>query len=278
MSQHRVGISGSVIMTDPTKFDELFDYEVDHIEIGEFPDLDSFQQFLEKLKSNKRTFGLHSPLLRGQSKYDLLEHVYYEPEQAWLQFESEVKQMASLGAEYILVHFPYFKEEGTSEDVQQSIEQGLERLSALQDKYALPIVCEPKLGWNRSPVGIQALQQFPIEIWEQYGLHLCIDIGDYLLAVGEQALDYIKKWRNYIKVVHLHNVEDEVDDYFWIPVHPSHEHDHKHFKIQEMLLFLASCKQVHFIFEHTPHTNPSAQMVEEGVRWVKELVGSGQDR
>ena len=106
MSQHRVGISGSVIMTDPTKFDELFDYEVDHIEIGEFPDLGSFQQFLENLKSNKRTFGLHSPLLRGQSKYDLLEHVYYEPEQAWLQFESEVKQMASLGTEYILVHFP----------------------------------------------------------------------------------------------------------------------------------------------------------------------------
>lgn len=42
--------------------------------------------------------------------------------------------MAQCGAEYILVHFPYFKHEVTS-DVHQSIEKGLQRLSAIQSKY-----------------------------------------------------------------------------------------------------------------------------------------------
>lgn len=95
-----------------------------HIEIGEFPSEDSFNYFIELTNKENKTFGLHSPLYRNQSKYDLLEKVNYEPEQAWRQFESEVNYMSKLGAAYILVHFPYFKEEKDI-DSAEIIESGL---------------------------------------------------------------------------------------------------------------------------------------------------------
>lgn len=269
---HCIGISGSTIMSDPKKLDLLFNWEnVNHIEIGEFPNERAFNHFLEFLSESNKTFGLHSPLYRNQSKYDLLEKVYFEPEQAWQQFESEVYYMSQLGAEYILVHFPYFKAEKNL-DTNVIIEAGLKRLHALQEKYTIPIVCEPKLGLNRSSFGIEALNQFPIEIWDDYGIKLCIDIGDYLMATGDKVLDYIEKWKQHIKVVHLHNVEFQNDKYFWIPVHPSQESDRSYYKINNLIKKLATSSDVFFVFEHTPHTNPTDTFVNEGIHWVKEII------
>src|SRR5690606_11446916 len=143
-------------------------------------------------------FGLHSPLIRNQSKYDLLGEVHFPPEQAWKQLESEVAYMSELGAEYVPVHFPFFKREITRIDMNHIIEDGLRRLSEIQNKYHIHIVCEPKLVFNRSAAGINYLDQFPIEIWNRYGIKLCIDIADYILATGEHVIDYIKKWRDHI--------------------------------------------------------------------------------
>jgi sugar phosphate isomerase/epimerase len=267
-----IGLSGSVIMTETDKFPLLFTNEnVSHIEIGEFPSEKSLKQFLELLHMKDVTFGLHSPLYRNQSKYDLLEKVHYEPEQAWKQFESEVKYMSQLGAEYILVHFPYFKEE-TDIDTAEMIENGLKRLHILQERFSITIVCEPKLGLNRSAVGIRALDHFPIEVWDKYGIKLCIDIGDYLLAIGDKVLDYIEKWKKHIKVVHLHNVEFHNNKYIWVPVHPSHETDNTHFKVRDLIYKLSKSSGVYFIFEHTPHTNPTEAFVNEGISWVKDII------
>lgn len=271
---HRLGISGSIILSDPSKFNDLFKYNLQHIEIGEFPDEPSFQYFLSLLKDTNTSFALHSPLYRNQSKYDLLEKVHYAPEYAWDQFESEVAYMSQLGAEYVLVHFPYFKEEIRDLNVNIIIEDGLKKLSQLQNKYSIPIICEPKLGLNASNVGINYLDQFPVEKWSRYGLKLCIDIGDYLLASGEQVLGYIEKWRDHISVVHLHNVEIHNERHVWIPVHPSHEDDGLHYNIKELLLFLASCNGVFFVIEHTPHTNPSQEFIAESIQWVKDIIGT----
>ncbi|MFD1738755.1 TIM barrel protein [Bacillus salitolerans] len=268
---HAIGISGSVIMSDPSKYTELFLDYIEHIEIGEFQDEEAFQSFLEAKESRKMTFGLHSPLYRNQSKYDLLEKVHYDPERAWKQFEEEVKRMAELNAAYILVHFPYFKEQGEGSYFKQ-IKAGLEKLATLQEKYNLPIICEPKLGFNRSSVGIEALHQFPFEEWRKYNVKLCIDIGDYLMAVGDRALHYISKWREFIKVVHLHNVEFHAYKYIWAPVHPSHEEDDTHFKVREIITTLIASKGIFFVFEHTPHSKPTKRFVEEGIEWVRNLI------
>ncbi|AVQ98402.1 hypothetical protein OBCHQ24_05045 [Oceanobacillus iheyensis] len=271
---HRIGLSGSVIMSDPEKFPLLFSKkDISHIEIGEFPSEESFNDFLELVRKKNVTFGLHSPLYRNQSKYDLLEKVQYEPEQAWEQFEVEVNYMSQVGAEYILVHFPYFKEE---QDIDTSavIEDGIKRLVLLQEKYSTPIVCEPKLGLNKSTFGIRALDNFPIEVWDKYGIKLCIDIGDYLLATGDKVMDYIEKWKSHIKVVHLHNVEFHNNKYIWVPVHPSHEKDKTHFNVENLINKLSSSSNVFFVFEHTPHSNPTEAFVNEGISWVKEIIES----
>jgi sugar phosphate isomerase/epimerase len=268
---HRLAISGSTIMTDSDKFPELFSYSVDHIEIGEFEDQDSFEAFLKEKEAKKISFGLHSPLYRSGSKYDLLENVFYSPEKAWVQFENEVKHMSELGAEYVLVHFPYFKTEGVEESFTK-IEEGLARLNRLQENYNMMIVCEPKLGFNRSPIGMDLLHHFPVETWAKYNVKICIDIGDYLIGAKEKTLQYIRKWSEYIKVVHLHNVEFHENTYIWVPVHPSHEQDDSHFKIKAIIEELAKCEEVTFVFEHTPHSNPTSQFVLEGMNWVRGII------
>jgi len=147
-------------------------------------------------------------------------------------------------------------------------------LSRIQNEYAIPIICEPKLGLGRSPKGIQNLDSFPLEIWEKYSLKLCIDIGDYLIATGEEIVKYVEKWKEHIKIVHLHNVAYQGDKYIWIPVHPSNEKNGEQFKIAPILHFLSQCKEVNFIFEHTPHSNPSREFVYEGYIWTKTMVMS----
>ncbi|RIU90146.1 TIM barrel protein [Oceanobacillus picturae] len=271
---HHIGLSGSVIMSDPEKFPLLFSKKgISHIEIGEFPNEASFNNFLELVRKKNVNFGLHSPLYRNQSKNDLLQKVQYEPEQAWQQLERDVNYMSQVGAEYVLVHFPYFKEEQEI-DTSAIIEDGIKRLYLLQEKYSITIVCEPKLGVNRSEFGINALDNFPIEIWDKYGIKLCIDIGDYLLATGDNVVDYIEKWKKHIKLVHLHNIEFHNNKYIWVPVHPSHEIDKRHFKVKHLLSLLSRSREVFFIFEHTPHSNPTETFVDEGISWVKEIIES----
>lgn len=273
LKKHRFGVSGSTILTNPEKFDELFWEEIDLIEIGEFPDEAAFHTFVDRCKRKQIPFGVHSPLLRSGSKYDLLEKVVMEPQDARKQLEKEAALLSRLGAEYLLVHFPYWKGE-TTENVHELIETGLQQLSRIQSEYGIPIICEPKLGKGRSAKGIQYLDSFPVEIWEKYALKLCIDIGDYFIATGEEILSYVKKWNDHIKVVHLHNVAYDDDHYIWIPVHPSHETNDEQFKLAHILTFLAQCKEVNFIFEHTPHSNPSEEFVLEGYRWTKKVIMS----
>jgi sugar phosphate isomerase/epimerase len=270
---NKMAISGSTIMSDTSLLHELFINEADHIEIGEFENEAAYQHFLSLVIKSNKSFGLHSPLFRNESKYDLIENVQFEPEKAWVQFETEVKRMAEDGAAYILVHFPYFQDE--SDDPNKKIEEGLQKLSRLQAKYSLPIICEPKLGMWKSPKGIEYLHKFPISVWERYGLKLCIDIGDYLLAAAKLSvhpLELIQKWQDHIKVVHLHNIEFLEGKYIWIPIHPSHENDDVYFPVKEILSFIAKNNNIYWVLEHTPHSCPKKEFVLEGIKWLKEDI------
>ncbi|MGM0885107.1 MAG: TIM barrel protein [Bacillota bacterium] len=271
MINHKFGVSGSTILSNPELFNNLFWDDIDLIEIGEFPDESAFNAFLELSKAKQMPFGVHSPLIRNGSKYDLLEKVSIEPSIAWKQLEEEAALLSRLGAKYILVHFPYFFRE-TTENVEEIIETGLQKLHQIQTKYTVDIICEPKLGFGRSAIGIQYLDSFPIEIWGRYSLKLCIDIGDYLMATGDEILKYLDKWKEHIKIVHLHNVAYKDNKYIWIPVHPSHENSGKQYKIAHIINFLSQCKELIFIFEHTPHSNPSKDFVLEGYDWIRKIA------
>jgi sugar phosphate isomerase/epimerase len=270
---HRLGVSGSVILSNPVKYEELFWEGIHHIEIGEFPDEVAFKYFLALCQKKNTSFGIHSPLYRNKSKYDLLQRVDYEPEYAWDQLEHEAEQMSKLGADYLLVHFPYFKHEVDNEkNVNELIEKGLKKLDEIQRKYSIQLICEPKLGFHRSNSGISYLHNFPIETWEKYNLQLCIDIGDYLIATEDKIFNYIDKWKEHIKVVHLHNVEYKGDKYIWIPIHPGHERSGEHFQVEGLIKYLATCEDITFVFEHTPHSNPNSQFVNAGYQWIKSII------
>lgn len=273
---HTIGISGSTIYSVREKLADLFKHDVEHIEIGEFNDEDSLRDFLNLVQQSKYSFALHSPRFRQNSKYDLLEAVFMDSELAWEQFEADIAWVKEVGAAYILVHFPYFKDE-QSDISNEKIEAGLQRLSYLQDRYNVQIVCEPKLGMKRSAVGIDALDHFPVETWAQYGIKLCIDIGDYLIA-SDQAYSLIEKWLDHIHVVHLHNVEFSAEHYIWVPIHPSHENDGIHFSIEAILNLLTRTGQRFFILEHTPETQPRDCFVEEGLRWLREIIDSSHSK
>ncbi|ASF39999.1 hypothetical protein CEH05_12970 [Halobacillus halophilus] len=266
-----LGMSGSTILSDPGQFDQLFKSGIDHIEIGEFPDEASFYRFLKMARRNQVSFGIHSPLIRGNSKYDLIEHVYVDPLEARINFEKEVALAARVGAEYILVHFPYVKGP-VSSNPQPMIEEGLCYLSELQKKYKLSIVCEPKLGHNRSPAGIHYLQQFPEEVWDTYQLSICIDMGDYRMAAGDKWKEYIVPLLPYTTVVHVHNVSFLDDKYYWVPIHPELNTIDGHFDMKPMIEILAEKKGKYFILEHTPHSRPTEAYVAEGMEWLHNLI------
>lgn len=264
---NRLGVSGSIIYSNSELYSELFWDGINNIEIGEFEDEEALDKFLELCKEKQASFGIHAPVLRSGSKYDLIEKVKYDSKYAWEQLELEAEKMSAIGAEYILVHFPYFKEE-TLENTNELIEEGLKKLRYIQDKYSIDVVCEPKLGLNKSAVGINYLDKFPKDIWGKYNIKLCIDIGDYIIATKENIFNYTEKWNEFIKVVHLHNIKYEGDKYIWIPVHPTQENHN----VEEIIKFLAKSKDVLFIFEHTPETNPNKEFVEVGYNWVKSLI------
>jgi sugar phosphate isomerase/epimerase len=156
---HKLGVSGSTIYSNPKLYSELFWEGIEHIEIGEFPDEKAIDKFLELCREKQISFGIHSPLLRSGSKYDLIEKVQYDSKYAWEQLELEAKRMSTLGAKYLLVHFPYFKGEVVN-DTNELIEEGLRKLSHIQRQYSIELICEPKLGLKRSPAGINYLNNF----------------------------------------------------------------------------------------------------------------------
>ncbi|RWZ59986.1 sugar phosphate isomerase/epimerase [Halobacillus fulvus] len=264
---HRLAMSGSTIMSDASQFHKLFNKECSHVEIGEFEDMKSFEEFLEQREKHQVTYGVHSPLIRGESKYDLLEEVQYPVEEARRQLVREAAILSERGAEYLLVHFPFFLNEATDSSRSQ-IEEGLHFLKELQDQYQLPIVCEPKLGKNRSSYGIERLHAFPNNLLKKYDVSICIDIGDYRMATKEEWKTYVEPLLPFTKVIHLHNVVLGEEYYYWSPIHP----DFDHYDMKPMIELLSSGGRKYFVLEHTPHTNPSARQISEGVHWVSQLI------
>ncbi|MBA2173500.1 TIM barrel protein [Halobacillus locisalis] len=266
--QHQLGMSGSTILSDPDRFDHLFQQGCTHVEIGEFPSQAAFKLFLEKARRHNVTFGVHSPLIRGGSKYDLIENVAQPVGKARTEFEQEVHYLSTVGAEYVLVHFPYFKN-SVSYPTKDVIEEGLDFLSRLQTDYGIPIVCEPKLGQHKSPCGIHYLHEFPKTLWKQYGLGICIDLGDYRMATEDEWKTYIEPLLPFTKVVHMHNVQLKQEGYIWTLMHPK---AYGVFDMQPMIEYLASQQSVFFIFEHTPHTNPTSNEVAEAIQWIHKSL------
>ena len=54
--KHKLGVSGSTIYSNPELYSELFWEQIEHIEIGEFPNEEAVDKFLELCKDKNITF------------------------------------------------------------------------------------------------------------------------------------------------------------------------------------------------------------------------------
>lgn len=257
-------------MSNRNRLPELFDKGLPHVEIGEFEDRGSYLCFLNLAAENKVSFGIHAPHFRENSKYDLIEEVKMQPSLARELFIGEVQEAAKAGASYVLVHFPYFK--GETKSPHRQIEEGLQFLHNLQETYGVPIICEPKLGQNKSPAGIQYLHEFPMNIWEKYGLGICIDTGDYMIAAENNWRVYMEPLLPFTKVVHMHNVRFTEAGYVWTPIHPDIEKQGTVYDMGPCIKLLAKGRDKYFIHEFTPHTKPTKEVIDEGMKWITEQV------
>ena len=125
-----IGLSASAVFSQTDRPAELFRPDVDHIEVGMFEDRDIADQFVRDSRIRGKTVGIHSPLVRGGSKYDLLGQVDVPIEDAWLQIENELAWCRSAGTSYLLVHFPFVMATGTLDLTRVTDDLG--RLSRLQ--------------------------------------------------------------------------------------------------------------------------------------------------
>ena len=73
----RVGVSGSTVLSESARLDELFWDGIDHIEVGALSSARDLDYLLARAKEQAISVGFHSPLFAGGSKYDLLKHIQH---------------------------------------------------------------------------------------------------------------------------------------------------------------------------------------------------------
>ncbi len=273
----RVGVSGSTVLSESDRLDELFWDGIDHVEVGDLSASTDLDTLLTHARQQSISVGFHSPLFKGGSKYDLLTQVQQSPEQAWHQLEEELGIAQDNQVEYVLVHFPYFPLASEDYPIPQ-IEVGLNRLRSLQASYGTKVLCEPKLGIRRDPGGIGILKFYPVDQWREFGVLMCWDMGDYLLASEtlEECLVELRRWRDVIDALHVHNVKVTSEKYYWVPVHPSYEDSEDFFTIKPLLSEIKEMNAL-LVWEHTPHFTPDHGFVLEGLQWVKGILGLASD-
>lgn len=266
-----LGVSGSTIMSEKSLFGELLSYGVNHVEVGEFANMDEYDLLMNMISERNYSFGIHSPILRSQSKYDLAEEVHFSPDTAIKQLTEEAARLSRTPAKYLLVHFPYFEKE-TGEPHLDTIEDRLKKLKNIQDTYNITVVCEPKLNGYMSPYSINVMDSIPVGLWAEYGIKICIDLGDYLLAAKHKMEDMIYKWIDHVGVVHLHNVAFDEVRYRWIPIHPDDKQT-KEYHMDRIIKTIAQKDNIYFVMEPTPHIHKSKEYMLEGLDWVKSIIG-----
>jgi sugar phosphate isomerase/epimerase len=266
----KIGISASAVLSQTERLAELFRQGIDHIEIGLFENVNVAESFIRRARRQGKTVGIHSPLLRGGSKYDLLQSIDMPQENAWEQIEQELVWCSRFGATYLLVHFPYAHRSGVLD--LPLVQDGIKRLSALQRRTGVKIVCEPKLGDDRDPAGIRWLRTAPTHIFSNAGLTLCWDVGDHLLAnVSEtEYFSQFERWRESISIIHLHNVRMEGVKYRWVPPHPTRSAVNGEHDLAPIIRRFP--RNVTIVSEYTPQQVATAANIDTSYHYLRALT------
>ncbi|MBT98383.1 MAG: hypothetical protein CL902_07130 [Dehalococcoidia bacterium] len=266
----RIGISASAVRSHTNQLDRLFRKDIEHIEIGLFESLEVADRFAARARARDKTVGIHSPLVQGGSKYDLLRDVQMPTEAAWMQIQQEMDWCIRAKIDYLLVHYPYASVSGDLD--LPAVDNGIQKLSRLQRLTDIRVICEPKLGDDHDPAGIGWLRNAPTRIFSDAGLHICWDVGDHLLAsrLEEVYFAQFTRWKHLISIVHLHNVRMEGRNYRWTPPHPMRSAMDAEYNLSRIVDQLP--RHAAAVFEYTPQHVATPVAIKTSFNFVKALT------
>lgn len=257
-----LAVSGSTILSESSRLPELFTWGCSAIEIGSFADAQAYSYVLQECRKRHMQLAIHSPFYRDGNRYGLLQG----DASAWVELERDLAVAQRDGLAYVLIHFPYFTTPVQS-GARACIRTAAERITSLSQKYAIPVLIEPKLGPNCDYSALKLLQSLPLAELRAWGPSFCLDVGDIYIASqlsDMPYLDMVSHLAPLTHAVHLHDVVIREDGYFWTPLtgKPSVP------IIETLELLPAFERDIFLVLEHTPHLVESREQVQNGIAWL----------
>lgn len=250
--------------------------EIEAIEIGNLTSDDDLGQVLKDVSRRGLRWGIHAPLRRDGLKRVLLDSTGLSADAA-VQIERDVAIAAAQHAEYVLVHCPWFADDGLPfEQAKIRANNAVLQLEELQERYNVQLVLEFKLGVARNPGLLSYLIRNPSEFLDLEMVTCCLDVGDWLLAseaLGVDPMLAFEPLAGVTSVIHVHTVERTSTSYVWKPIHPS---DPDALAVRGLCeTAMRKRKELRVVFEHTPHLDPGLRYDLEGYAWlVHSLTGT----
>jgi len=289
-------VSGSTILSRPTRFEELFWEGAHGVEIGHLPSRETLSLLASQVYLRSATWGGHAPLVQGHHKYGLLASDPEARRAVQTEVIQELRWVTELGGVYLVVHFPFVESDSAPRgEMAYVIDTAIRELQLLAEASHVLLLLEPKVGFMRGAAGAVKVNAGGIAyLWrlrellpywlgsppEKTGcvpdLGLCLDIGDFCVAaelLGVPVCNLVEPFLPWCLSLHLHHVVFRGTQHIWTPIHPSPGEETATTELVELLPWLIEASNPEYVvFEHTPHIVPSHEYVREGFEWVRGLV------
>ncbi|WP_456287831.1 sugar phosphate isomerase/epimerase [Paenibacillus sp. AK002] len=271
MTQRRLQIGMWDQFTED-RWERLAGKHISGMEICSFPNREALVEVSDFCSNQRIAFGVHAPILR-EAGYRLPQVNAPEPEvfrEALEQISAEVQLASSVGADYMLFHYPFypvFQEPFTpyprlpgpedrynynqlsKERFREMSKRLFEFLCELQLRYGQRIVLEHDFFGDYGDVLIDSFHAYP-------------DIGFVLdtarLDIARRAFQgfdpypFLDRMASRIYLGHYSNVLYENDKFtHHLPVLPEHDHDAEYGEAYAYLQYVAARNsRFHVTFEH----------------------------
>ncbi|ACX66551.1 sugar phosphate isomerase/epimerase family protein [Paenibacillus sp. Y412MC10] len=271
MTQRRLQIGMWDQFTEE-RWERLADKHISGMEICSFPNREALVEVSDFCRNRRIAFGVHAPILR-EAGYRLPQVNAPEPEvfrKALEQISAEVRLASSIGADYMLFHYPFYP-------IFQEPFTPYPRLPSPEERYSYN-----QLGKERFREMSKRLFEFLCELQLRYGQRIVLehdffgDYGDVLidsfyaypdigfvldtarLDIARRAFQgfdpypFLDRMASRIYLVHYSNVWYEKDKFtHHLPVLPEHDHDSNYGEAYAYLQYVAARNsRFHVTFEH----------------------------
>ncbi len=261
-------LSSTNVGSDSKRLPEMFKWRARAIEVSNMASHEDLSYLIDTAHQNGVDIGLKTPLFRTDDSKGLL----WDSETAWYELERNLHVASRNKFSYVQVRFPYFCDSKGHSIGFDRIRDSVARLSDLQQRYGVKIVCNPKLGPHLNSTSLLVLWAISEQELSRWNLSFCLDFGDIYLAfqhrpcMCKELVSHLSPW---CSVVHLHHVWKGGTRYYWTPVSAQ-----GNVPIKEMLGCLDSeNRDIYAVLELSPHRTGDPSKVAEGITWLFKNTG-----